>query len=243
MGVSFEPVERITVSEEITKKVIELINNGALQPGDKLPSERDLMEQLQVSRSSVREALRSLSLVGILDTRPGDGTYVSEHLLGALAGQLEWGSLLGKQDLLELMEVREPLEIYAAGVAAERADAAQLAKLRATVERCQGADAAGDMEALLNADYDFHVTLVRMTGNHALAQLLEIFNNLLREYVKQQRLGFCMEPPAEASHEAIYQAVEGGDKEAARAAMTRHIRVSKQMSLAQKLKQEQAQDH
>jgi GntR family transcriptional regulator, transcriptional repressor for pyruvate dehydrogenase complex len=131
MEINFEPVERVTISEEIIKKILGLINTGRLKPGSKLPSERELMEQFRVSRTSVREALQSLTMVGVLETFPGDGTYVTRQLSDLIVDHLEWPALLDRRDVIELMEVREPLEVAAAGLAAQHVTPAQIEELRA----------------------------------------------------------------------------------------------------------------
>ncbi len=229
MSVTFEPVERITVSEEIAKKVLDLINAGDLKPGDKLPSERELMDQLRVSRSSIREALRSLSMMGLLETRPGDGTYVSQHLVGFLAGQLEWSQLLNKRDIVELIEVREPLEIQAAGLAALRATPAYIARLRETMIIYRNTDAPA--ERRLEADLLFHETLAAMAGNRTLIYLLRIIRETLFECVQEQRVGFSTRTSAGDDHQRILEALQAGDEIMARAAMAQHLRSHRPIQL------------
>lgn len=222
MGITFEPVERISVSEEIARKVLDLINAGVLKPGDKLPSERELMEQLRVSRSSIREALRSLSLMGVLETRPGAGTYVTEHLVGFVAGQLEWAKLLGKRNIIELLEVREPLEIHAAGLAAQRATPDYIAQLYAALTLY--ADTTRPAQERMDADILFHNIIAEMTGNSVLHYLLRLFHDVLRTYALQQQVGFSTKTPAEEDHLQIVKAIEAGDEIGARAAMAAHLR-------------------
>lgn len=230
MSVTFEPVERVTVSEEIAKRVLDLINAGALKPGDKLPSERELMDQLRVSRSSIREALRSLSLMGLLETRPGDGTYVCQHLVGFLAGQLEWSQLLGKRDIVELIEVRDPLEIQAAGLAAQRATPAHIAKLNQAVRAYRKPGAV--VEARLEADLQLHETIAEMSGNRILIYLLRIIRGTLRGYILEGRMGFSIQTSAGDDHQRIVEAINAGDEPGARAAMEHHLHVHRPIQLS-----------
>lgn len=174
MKISFEPVERTTVSEEIAQKVIELVNNGSLEPGDKLPSERKLMDQLNVSRSPIREALRSLSLIGLLETRPGNGTYVSEHLTPTLTDQINLSIMVKKADILEWLEVREPLEIQAASLAAERATPKGIERLQSVLDVYY--DSTSDPQRLVEAEIQFHQTVVSLAGNTTLNQLMDILD-------------------------------------------------------------------
>ena len=235
MKISFEPVERTTVSEEIAKKIIDLINSGSLKPGDKLPSERKLMDQLNVSRSPIREALRSLSLIGLLETRPGDGTYVSEHLTANLADQVDWSILTDKEDILEWLEVREPLEIQAASLAAERAtpeDIAQLEEALAT-----HFNSVGDSKQLAETEIRLHQAIVESAGNETLQQLMDIFYSFYQKYVRQERFHFATKNPRQQGHQEIIEAIKSGDAEAAAAAMRHHLSVSKQHALAEELDQ------
>ena len=229
MNVTFDPVERITVSEEIAKKVLEMINTGMLKPGDKLPSERDLMDQLRVSRSSIREALRSLSLMGLLETRPGDGTYVSDHLVGFLAGQLEWSQLLRKRDIVELLEVRDPLEIQAAGLAAQRNTPAAIATLREAVAAYRNPNAS--VEARFDADMLLHNTIATMSGNRLLIYLLSVIRESLREYVLENRMTFSIRTSAGDDHQRLVEAIQAGDELRARAAMAQHLQAHRPLQL------------
>lgn len=236
MIISLEPIERMTVSEEIIKKLIDLINSGVLRPGDKLPSERELMEKLQVSRASIREALRSLSLGGLLETRPGNGTYVSECFSSLIADQVEWSALLGEQDILELMEVREPLEIQAAGLATQRATVTQLEELRQAIERLRSNNEE-DIEQEVDADLVFHTIIAEMAQNRVLYRLTLGLRNLLREYIKRATSATETKMSTVEEHQAILEAIEEGDEAKARQAMVRHLQISKQLALGERAKQ------
>lgn len=231
MAINLEPVERATVSERIAQKIIDLVNTGELKPGDRLPSERDLMAQLQVSRTPIREALRSLSLIGLLETRPGDGTYVSEHLTSALASQLAWPMVLGRQDVLEWIEVRGLLETHVAGLAAERATPSLIRRLEDALETYH--DATEEFERLVGAEIAFHEVIVDMTGNETLKQLMRIFYDVYRQLVRDRRLHFAVGRTFEQGHREILEAIKAGDAEAASQAMTDHLRISKQQALAE----------
>lgn len=238
MAVDLEPIERMTVSEEIIKKLIDLINSGVLGPGDKLPSERELMEQLKVSRASIREALRSLGLAGLLETRPGNGTYVSECFSSSIADQVEWSALLGEQDILELMEVREPLEIQAAGLAAQRATVTQLEGLRQAIERLRSNP--GDVEQEVAADLVFHTIIAEMAQNRVLYRLTLGLRNLLREYIKRTTSATETKMSTVEEHQAIFEAIEERDEARARQAMVRHLQISKQLALSGQAKRGKA---
>ncbi len=235
MEQGFAPVARNTVAEEIIKQIISQINTGKLKPGSRLPSERELMELFQVSRSSVREALHSLSMIGLLETYPGAGTFVSKQITDVIAGRLEWSLLLGNQELMELMEVREPLEIQAAGLAAERASAEDVAGFRMVIERY--AESLESGENIHHYELQVHHTIARMAGNPTLLRFIETFQNLLREYREQHRIGFSTDASSVQEYMDILQAIEAGDGDTARACMARHILKSKRNALAVQLRE------
>ncbi len=116
-----EPIEQNTATEMVANRLVRLLANGALKPGDKLPPERELAHQLHVGRTTVREALKLLTLSGLLAARRGDGTYVNHEFTNFISRQIEWPVLLSAQELDMIVEVREALELKAARLAAERA--------------------------------------------------------------------------------------------------------------------------
>jgi GntR family transcriptional repressor for pyruvate dehydrogenase complex len=224
-----EPVERTTITEQVIQSLIDLIVEGELKPGDKLPSEQQLLDQLQVGRTSLREAMRTLSLVGLLEPRRGSGTYVTHSFSDFLADQLEWSALLGERDLLELIEVRRPLEVQAAALAAQRASEQDIQQLNETLERL-AESSKGDLEERTEADLMFHMGLVEATGNRILCRLMLSLNNLLRRYI-----GATVDEPLEATlrqHRAVLEGVQARDPAQAAEAMDHHINVSHEGFLA-----------
>ena len=139
------PVQRTSVSDEIIAQIMDLIERNVLKPGDRLPPERELCKRFQVGRSSLREALRSLSMMGLLDGRVGEGTFVCDK--GQYVERaLQWGFLLDGKKLQDLSETRMMLESQNAYLAAERATAEDLAAIADTLAGM--AWGAGRREAL-----------------------------------------------------------------------------------------------
>ena len=125
---AMRPVQRTSVSDEIIAQITDLIERNVLKPGDRLPPERELCKRFQVGRSSLREALRSLSMMGLLDGRVGEGTFVCDK--GQYVERaLQWGFLLDGKKLQDLSETRMMLESQNAYLAAERATAEDLAAI------------------------------------------------------------------------------------------------------------------
>jgi GntR family transcriptional regulator, transcriptional repressor for pyruvate dehydrogenase complex len=206
---------------EITRKLLDYLLSGEIEPGTKIPSERQLADGLGVGRSAVREAIKSLSLLGLLDVRQGDGTYLSRSGSDLLPRVIEWGLLLEEPQLTDLLEARTEIEIVVAGLAATRAGEAELTALHERLEAMRAAGA--DVDAYVEADIAFHLEIARMSGNGILANLLTSLRSLLRVWAERV-LHYAGETGTSlAMHEPIVAAIASGDAEAARAAMKAHM--------------------
>lgn len=224
-----EPVERTTVTEEVVRRLIELVNNGIVRPGEKLPSERELMEQLDIGRSSVREALRTLTLTGLLETRPGSGTYVTRDISNFVAEQVEWSALLGRHELLELYEVRIPLEIQAAALASERASSDDIERLEQAVQELEyGSE---DLDSQVEADLTFHIIIAETTNNKVLLRLVSGLRTLLSNTIRRSAAATETRMSTVEEHRAILLAIKARDGERTRQAMARHMEISQQLAL------------
>jgi GntR family transcriptional regulator, transcriptional repressor for pyruvate dehydrogenase complex len=161
----------MALTDQAIEKIKDLIVAGEFSPGAKLPKERELAEQLGLSRNSLREAVRALTLIGVLEPRQGDGTYVTSlepELL--LAGTMFVSDLLTGTTLLELHEVRRILEPAATALAATRLTKDELQLLAACLERM---DAAEKTQAFIDSDLEFHRIIVSACGNATLASLIQ----------------------------------------------------------------------
>lgn len=215
------PVTRTSISEEIAKQIIGLISRGDLRPGQRLPSERDLCEQFGASRSSLREALRCLSIIGVLHARVGDGTSVAADGEAFLRRILEWRLITEKRDVENLMEVRIALEGVSAANAALRATAEDVAGLRGLLKKMKLAGKDARKFAVL--DVDFHVAIARASGNTLVFDLVSMIrNHLVRVLPKVLQFPNAM-PLSTREHVEIVGAIERRDADAARAAMHAHL--------------------
>jgi GntR family transcriptional repressor for pyruvate dehydrogenase complex len=215
----------MTTTEAVAQQLIGLVNSGALKRGDRLPPERDLAKRLNVGRTSVREALKLLTLSGLLEARRGDGTYVRHVYSSFVAKQMEWPVLLSAQDVEHVFEVREALELRAASLAAQRATPEEVERI--AIFREQRSDHE-DVEKETDTDLAFHHNIVLATHNPLLERLMLSVQNLLREYVK---LSISRTPVDQGStmveHEAVYKAIAAHDPTAAMTAMSRHLQISR----------------
>lgn len=212
----------MAVTDEAILKIKDMIVTGELAPGDRLPPEKELSERLGLSRSSMREAVKALEVIRVLDVRRGDGTYVTSLeprlLLEAMSFVVD---LHDDDSVLEIFAVRRILEPAATAMAARRIDEDAVGRLRGQLASV-GADT--DVEGLVEHDLEFHRTIVEAAGNRYLSSLIDglsshtvrarVWRGLTQEHSVARTL---------SEHEAILEALEHGDPELAQALATVHI--------------------
>ncbi|WES63088.1 FCD domain-containing protein [Microbacter sp. GSS18] len=210
-----------TPVSEVARRLMDLFTSGSIEPGTRLPPERQLALTLEVGRSAVREALAALEILGIVDVRPGSGTYLRGTASDLLPQTLRWGLLIGRKSTVELLELRSGLEIYVARLAASRATAADLDALSSTLDRMRaGTD---NLKALARADLDFHTALSAAAGNDTLVDLLAVVRSLLQVYADRAVQDEASARAAIAEHQAVFAAVSAHDENEAAAAMAEHM--------------------
>jgi len=212
----------VAVTDEAIEKIKAMITSGALRAGDRLPKEADLAADLGLSRSSLREAVRALSLVNILDVRCGDGTYVTSLEPPILLEALSFIVDFHRDDtVLEFLEVRRILEPAATAMAAERITDAEREGLR---ELLDSLGPNPNPEDLVANDMEFHRRIVGFAGNSVLSSLLESMSGPMtraRVWRGITQTGTVARTLAE--HRAILDALTARDPEVARAWATVHI--------------------
>lgn len=212
----FEIVRRNKVYEEVAKQIERLIVKK-LKPGDKLPSERELADMLQVSRSSIRDAIRSLELVGLVEPRQGAGTIVCERATEPFANALE-----RKQKLVtELLDFRKMLEPPLAARAATHASAEEISEMEEILQRQEEKQDRGEVTIVEDAEFHYGVALA--SGNSVVLKVIDILMDLLRD-TRERSLQLRGRPQKSlAGHKKILTAIKRRDAEAAKSAMRRHI--------------------
>ena len=211
-----------SVTEGAIDRIRELIVSGSWGPGDRLPKESELAAQLGLSRNSLREAVRALSQLRVLEVRQGDGTYVSSLEPDLLLESTGFVShLLLGDTALELYEVRRILEAAAASLAAARVDEAGKLELWRRLDRMTEADG---VEELVEADVAFHAVIAKAAGNGVLTSLLaSLSTRTMRVRLwRGRRVDNALDVTRD-EHRRIYEAIVSGDPELARAAATAHI--------------------
>jgi GntR family transcriptional repressor for pyruvate dehydrogenase complex len=218
-----EPIApREAPSVEIARQLLDYLLSGQIKPGDRLPSERQLAETLGVGRSAVRDALRPLLLLGVLEARQGDGTYLRKPESVLLPQAVEWGLLLGEHTTFDLVEARTYVEIATAELAARRRDDNDLAQIRAELKRMSGPKLKP--EEFVEADLAFHLRIAEASRNLVLFGTLASIQSLLRVWISRVITAAGDTGPSYREHIPICDAIVQGDHKAAAAAMSSHMK-------------------
>ncbi len=212
----------MALTDEAILRIKEMILGGQLRPGDRLPREADLADELGLSRNSLREAVRALSLMNVLDVRRGDGTYVTsldpDLLLDALTFVVDFHR---DDSVLEFLRVRRILEPAAAAMAAARIDEAELDALQAAIH---SPEVEASPEEVLRFDIEFHRLVGEASGNAVLASLIQGLSaptNRARIW-RGRTLPGAQERTAR-EHQAVLDALRAHEPDLASAAMTAHV--------------------
>jgi len=214
-------VTKISISDEIAKQIMDLISRGELKPGDHLPSERELCKDFGASRSSLREALRCLSIVGVLNARVGEGTSVAEDGEKFLRKIIEWRLITERHDIENLLEVRMALEGVSAANTARHATQEQVEELRKLLAKMQSS--LKDEKAFAALDLEFHVTMAEASGNELVSDLIALVRGQLLKALHKVLVVPHALPAALKEHAAIFEAIERRDPDSARRAMQAHL--------------------
>jgi GntR family transcriptional regulator, transcriptional repressor for pyruvate dehydrogenase complex len=214
-------VTKTSISEEIARQIMDLIADGSLKAGQRLLSERELCLLFGASRSSLREALRCLSIVGVLNARVGEGTSVAEDGGKFLRKIMEWRLISEKHDIENLLEVRIALEGVSAANSAIHATPDDIEKARNLLAQMKAS--LKDKKKFAVLDLEFHITLANASGNAVLSDLISVIRSqLARTLTRVLELPNAL-PLSLKEHTAILDAIERHDPEAARQGMHDHL--------------------
>lgn len=219
------PVKRTRIYENVVAQIQHLVRTKKLCPGDRLPSERELAATLGIGRASVREALRTLDSMGLVEVRSGQGAFLRNislnPYLASIRESLSFLLDVREETLLELWEVRKGLEEQIALLAASRRKEEDVEKLQRLTEEMRNQLMVS--EVFVRSGIDFHRTLVEAAGNAVLLTVWEAIAGLI-EKSQRRIIGMPGQPhEALAKHEALLAAVAAGDAKQAREAMREHM--------------------
>jgi GntR family transcriptional repressor for pyruvate dehydrogenase complex len=230
---TIDPQHRGTTSEEVITQLREMIHRGELRPGDRLPPERDLAKMLGVSRPTLRAGIRSLSTVGVLQSRQGAGTFLvkTEGPPALDSNPLRLMASLHGFTPGEMFEARKSIEMAIAGLAAERATADHLATMS---EEVAGMYASmDDPEQFLVHDMRFHQTVAAASGNRILTSLMNMVATILFD-VRRKTVNRARDlKESAAMHREVYRAIREHDADGASAAMRDHLMLAQKAQEAE----------
>ncbi|MDT0433479.1 FCD domain-containing protein [Streptomyces sp. NPDC005840] len=216
------PAPKGTVTQRAIDRIKAMIGEGLLEPGQRLPTERDLAAQLGISRSSMREAIRALTVLGVLEARHGSGIYVTRLEAGDLLETFGVVADLSRgAGLVEILEVRRILESTAAALAAARMTPERLAEVEGHLAAMNATD---DPEEIIAHDLAFHRAIAAAAGNGTMAAILEGLSS--RTFRARVWRGYQEEGAfarTRREHAAIHRALAARDPEAARTAAAAHV--------------------
>jgi GntR family transcriptional regulator, transcriptional repressor for pyruvate dehydrogenase complex len=212
---------RETLTEAIAKRLIQLVTQGNYASGDRLPSEFEIARQFEVGRGTVREALRALSVVGLIRVERGKGTFIRDR-----ADFLVRPILLGFDAGIEpraLIEARKLIEVELAGRAAERGNSEQIQGIQSCLERMAVTMNSRQIEDYLQADVDFHFAIANAADNPILAQFMTLIRNLMRQWILTSLRDSDTAATAYQHHRQIFDAIRSRRPVAAKKAMAIHL--------------------
>jgi DNA-binding FadR family transcriptional regulator len=223
--------QRETLTSQLVKVLTRRIHDGALRPGDRLPTEQELIEEFAVSRTVVREALTSLKAAGLVTSQQGVGAFVLQGD-ATPSFRIDGTSLNLIKDVIAVLELRTALESDAAALAAQRRTPAHLDAMRDALDQMTAAIAAS--EDAVAPDLDFHRTIAEATGNHHFTHLFSYLGSVMIPRARIQTSRYFAADRSEylrrvnREHEDIYHAIERQDAETARSAMRLHLSNSRE---------------
>ncbi len=215
-------VEKKKAYEDIVKQVRTLIENGGLKQGDQLPSERELTDVFKVSRTTVREAIRTLESIKLVQSRQGNGTYILASSEEALVQPLAAALFTEKDDILDIFYIRKIIEPYIAQMAAQNATLQEIEEMEKIL--LIQAECVERGENIIETDSTFHNLMAKAAKNRVMGRLLIALVDLMRE----TREEYLMENEKRAKrslqgHQRVLDSVRSGDYAAAHKSMLRHL--------------------
>jgi GntR family transcriptional repressor for pyruvate dehydrogenase complex len=205
-GARLRPVERTSTASVVARQLLDELGKDQFVSGTRLPSEREMADTLGVGRSTLREAMAALDLLGIIEVRPGSGSYLRADSSQLLPQALKWGLMLGQPENQDLIEVRENLEVFAAILAAKRASDDDIDRLAVHVEAMK--EAGSNVEKFVEADIAFHLETAVIARNSVLEGVLESIRALLEAWFDRTlRVEGTMSETLK-EHESVFLAIK-----------------------------------
>ncbi|WP_273484411.1 FadR/GntR family transcriptional regulator [Desulforamulus ruminis] len=221
----FKPIKAKKIYEEIIEQIKVMITRGELNPGDKLLPERELAEKLQVGRAAVREAYRALEAIGIIEIRPGEGTFVREMGSKPMTDIMSLAVITGKDTLFELLELRKIVEVEAAGLAALRRTEDHLGEMKRWLNLMKEEIDQGSLGDV--PDTKFHYAITNAACNSLLTRTMNSISETIKQEMKTILTNMYRTPGTPQQlyeqHKRIFEEIASGNEMKARTAMFYHL--------------------
>lgn len=225
---TLKPVSRVTLGEQVAAQLSDQITEGRWKPGEKLPSESELCFAMNIGRSTLREALKALAFVGMVQMRPGDGTYVIEESGLLIDRIMARGLLKTDKELQDVGEARLLIEGETAALAAERAEGKDLRQLDLLMEE-MGDSLRGFGREFVDLDVELHLAIAQCAKNQMLFELLTPIRGVLKEWISKSQELPGIKENAHRQHAKIVAAVRRREPDKARHAMRTHLQTCEKM--------------
>lgn len=220
----FTPIKNKTTSEKVIEQIKEMISNGSLKKGEKLISERQMAESLQISRTSVREAIKELEIMGLIESKQGEGNYIKNNFEDILFEPFSTMFLLKESNPQEILELRNIIEKGTVVLAAERITTKELQEIKELLNTVKGSDCEDD---LVKLDVLFHYKIAQASKNFLLQSILNAVSSLIESSIKDIRKNILVEENhkeiIKQQHNSIYEALKNNDSKIAEKAMANHL--------------------
>jgi DNA-binding FadR family transcriptional regulator len=217
------PVKSTKVYEMVMEQIKDLVKKGELKSGDRLPSERELCEKLEVSRASIREALKALQMLGLIETKHGEGNFINENFENSLLEPLSTVFLLLGSKSESVLELRKIIEPETAVLAAKNITNEQLIELKEIMEELNN---TSDAEACASLDKRFHYKKAQASGNHLISTIMFSVSSLIEKYIENSKINTLNKTLVKTQHEEIYRALETHNGIAAATAVKKHLELN-----------------
>lgn len=214
------PVKNTKVYEVIMEQIKDIVKKGELKSGDKLPSERELADKLEVSRTSVREALKALTMLGLIESKHGEGNFIKSNFEDSLLEPLSIVFLLIENKNEDIIELRRIIEPEAAALAAKNIKGPELVELKKIMNELND---SLDFEASAELDKKFHYKIAQASGNHLISTIMFSISSLIEKYIDSSYIHDMNKQLVKLQHEEIYMALESQDPKRASECVKKHL--------------------
>ena len=220
---ALSPIDNSSIVDKIIDRIVKAISTGQFKVGKKLPSEFELMEELNVGRNSLREAMKILSALGVVDIRRGDGTYVCDHIAPTVFNPIIYSIIFQAESDPDMVEFRECMEEMVLRTAMKKATDGDIVHLSQIIKDIRRAYESGDKEKAAYLDYSFHVAIADICGNPYISKLVngiyEIFSLSIEDTINTQELF----DKAEGYHKEILRCIQEKDVKSIDAAVEKSM--------------------